>query len=209
MTPHPATTTTTMPPTPLTVVVAATTTLGIGKSGGLPWRLRKELSYFARVTKRLVPEAQKKKNAVIMGRKTWDSIPAKFRPLPDRINVVVSRTTNNSVGEDAVVWARSLDDALEALKSGGSGEVGRIFVIGGAQLYDIAMKYPGTTSILMTSIDKEFDVDTFFPVDIRDPANGWKKRTHGELSTFVNENVPESMQEDGVPYGFELYEKDQ
>lgn len=72
----------------LTLVVAATLTNGIGQGSRLPWRLPQELSYFARVTT-IAPDG--KFNAVIMGRNTWESIPLKFRPLPNRLNIVVSR----------------------------------------------------------------------------------------------------------------------
>ena len=74
--------------TKLTVIVAATVSNGIGQSSRLPWRLPQEMAYFARVTSN-APDGTK--NAVIMGRKTWESIPTKFRPLKDRINAVISR----------------------------------------------------------------------------------------------------------------------
>ncbi len=77
----------------VTLIVAATTHNGIGQAGKLPWRLPREMQYFARVTTGQV-EAQRgkgKKNAVVMGRATWESIPRRFRPLPGRINFVVSR----------------------------------------------------------------------------------------------------------------------
>lgn len=89
-----------MPPTPsLTLILAATPSLGIGKAGGLPWpQLRKEMGYFARVTKRVAGGSSssgvgqaRRVNAVLMGRKTWDSIPPAFRPLKGRLNVVVTR----------------------------------------------------------------------------------------------------------------------
>lgn len=73
----------------MTLVVAATGRNGIGKSGSLPWRLSNEMAYFARVTQAR-PAGQDGPNAVVMGRKSWESIPAKFRPLKDRINVVLS-----------------------------------------------------------------------------------------------------------------------
>ena len=86
-----------MPPKPptLTLILAATPNLGIGNSGGLPWpQLKKEMGFFARVTKRTSPststEGVKKMNAVLMGRKTWESIPPKFRPLKDRLNIVIT-----------------------------------------------------------------------------------------------------------------------
>lgn len=74
----------------LTLIVAATRQNGIGQSGKLPWRLPQEMAYFARVTTN-TPEGSS--NAVVMGRNTWESIPAKFRPLQKRLNVVVSRNT--------------------------------------------------------------------------------------------------------------------
>lgn len=78
----------------LAMVAAMSMTNGIGKDGGLPWRLKGEMAYFRKVTS-YVPEDEKHqrtRNAVIMGRKTWASIPPKFRPLGDRINIVISRT---------------------------------------------------------------------------------------------------------------------
>lgn len=71
----------------LTIIVAATKSNGIGLNGQLPWRLPKEIKYFAQVTSN-APEGTQ--NAVIMGRNTWESIPKKFRPLPNRLNVVIT-----------------------------------------------------------------------------------------------------------------------
>jgi dihydrofolate reductase len=75
----------------LTLIVAATRAHGIGKGGTLPWRLPKEMAYFARVTTH-APEGTM--NAVVMGRNTWESIPLKFRPLRRRANIVISRNAN-------------------------------------------------------------------------------------------------------------------
>jgi hypothetical protein len=82
----------------LTIIVAATKSTGIGVKEHLPWRLSKELVYFARVTSN-APEGSQ--NAVVMGRRTWESIPVKFRPLRRRANVVISRN------EDYNLWAIS------------------------------------------------------------------------------------------------------
>lgn len=73
----------------LNMVVAASSDNGIGLDGQLPWRLPKEMKHFKTVTSS-APEGMT--NAVVMGRKTWLSIPAKFRPLPNRLNVVLTRT---------------------------------------------------------------------------------------------------------------------
>jgi len=72
----------------LTIIVATTRSNGIGSNSRLPWRLPKEMKYFAQVTSN-APDG--KQNYVIMGRNTWESIPKKFRPLSKRMNVVISR----------------------------------------------------------------------------------------------------------------------
>lgn len=75
----------------LTVIVAATKTNGIGSNSRLPWRLPADMKYFAQVTSN-APEG--KHNYVVMGRNTWESIPKRFRPLPKRMNVVITRNTD-------------------------------------------------------------------------------------------------------------------
>lgn len=72
---------------PLTIIVAATRNNGIGQGSRLPWRLQKEMAYFAKITKQ-APSGHI--NALIMGRKTWESIPKKNRPLVDRVSIVIS-----------------------------------------------------------------------------------------------------------------------
>ena len=121
---------------PFNVIVAATESRGIGKAGGLPWTgLKKDMAYFKRVT---TASKEGKRNAVIMGRKTWESIPAKFRPLSERINVIVTR--QNQFAEEAglsddVLTADSFESALEQLNTPEiAKEVGQIFVIGGASV---------------------------------------------------------------------------
>lgn len=87
-------------PLRLTLIAALSPSNGLGVSGGLAWSLKGEMAYFRKATSFVPPppsagveEKAKGKNAVIMGRNTWESIPPKFRPLKGRINVVVSRTT--------------------------------------------------------------------------------------------------------------------
>jgi dihydrofolate reductase/thymidylate synthase len=74
------------------IIVAATKDWGIGKNGGIPWRLRGDMNYFRKITTET--KNPQLRNCCIMGRKTYFSIPEKFRPLPDRLNVIISRNTN-------------------------------------------------------------------------------------------------------------------
>lgn len=163
------------------VVVAATRQLGIGKGGTMPWRLPGDLKYFRELTSST--SGSGKQNAVIMGRKTWESIPAKFRPLPGRVNVVLSRASatgdenSQSVANAApaqtaavagnkgtsVLYQGSLEAALETL--GGDDNVEHIFVIGGGQIYKEALASERCAAIHLTQIEAEEDIecDTFFP----------------------------------------------
>ena len=74
---------------PVCAVVAASEQLGIGSGGQLPWRLPGDMAAFKRITTTTMTPGRE--NAVVMGRKTWESIPARFRPLPGRVNIVLSR----------------------------------------------------------------------------------------------------------------------
>ncbi|KAI9874989.1 MAG: dihydrofolate reductase [Pleopsidium flavum] len=220
-----------MPPPTLTLIVAATAqNMGIGRGGTLPWTgLKKEMAYFARVTKRpptqplassnsMADDKQKSYiNAVIMGRKTWESIPTNFRPLKERVNVVVSRKAEKvrpTQGDGTEVYGvRSIQEGLRVLQKEYDGQgqsqrcLGKVFVIGGAEMYQAALEMEETKRVLLTRIRTAFECDTFFPVDL-DGGQGWVRRGKEELDGFVGERVPEGLQvENGVEYGFEMYER--
>ena len=89
-----------------------------------------------------------------MGRKTWDSLPPRFRPLPGRRNVVVSRQPGLRL--DGAEVCTSLDEALSTLA-----KVGRVFVIGGGQLY--AQALPLADELVLTEVDADLEGDTYFP----------------------------------------------
>lgn len=116
------------------VVVAATRDMGIGKEGNLPWKLPSDLKFFKELTATILDPT--KKNAVVMGRKTWESIPLQFRPLPARLNVVLSRSgkVGDSIEENVVV-CESISSALESLAQPPySQSIEKVFVIGGGQV---------------------------------------------------------------------------
>ena len=167
------------------VVVAATKDeMGIGLDGQLPWRLPKDMAYFKSLTAQT--DEPGLRNAVVMGRKTWESIPAKFRPLPGRLNVVLSKsgamreaTNENAAPEngkkvevlpEGVLLRESLDDALETLASEEhQRNVERVFVIGGAQVYAEALASPRCSAVHLTEVTPPssapdaFKCDAFLP----------------------------------------------
>ncbi len=117
----------------------------IGKNNALPWHLPEDLAHFKKLTLG---------SPVIMGRKTWDSLPPKFRPLPGRTNVVVTRQTDwHPEGAQTV---GSLQDALTFCQASST-----VWIIGGAQVY--AQAEPLASRIEVTHIYKDFVGDAFAP----------------------------------------------
>jgi dihydrofolate reductase / thymidylate synthase len=157
------------------IVVAAATSsnFGIGKNGGLPWKIAEDMAFFKSVT---MTAPASKLNAVIMGRKTYESIPAKFRPLAGRLNIVLSR--DSAIREslslpDGVLSAGSLNEAM-AILSGAeySEKVHDVFIIGGASVYEEALTSPSCAKVFLTEVINEIDgLDTFFP---RVPADKFR-----------------------------------
>lgn len=164
---------------------------GIGYKGDLPWRLKKEMEYFNRMTTQV--NGENVQNAVIMGRSTWQSIPDKYRPLKGRVNVVISKTLSN-VPEGILLYPK-LTDAVKSLHT--NKKVEKLWVIGGAGLYNEAVKDKNCKRLYITKIDQEFLCDTFFP--------------DFDLAEFceINEsNVPNEIQEDkGIKYEFKVFER--
>lgn len=220
----------------LTIIVAATTKNGIGKDGVLPWpMLKREMQYFARVTKRVPLPSNTgsvqsdtlkqtildgtRRNAVIMGRKTWDSIPTKFRPLKDRTNIVISTRTREELGVTAkdVVVAKDITSGLNALgklvEADEAVPVGRAFIIGGTSIYKQALDMPQTRHLLLTQIHKDYDCDTFFPELVTSVGSGWTRKGLVELRDFTGEDIPEGLvseqaNNEAVEFEYQLYERD-
>lgn len=116
------------------VVVAATQNYGIGKDGKLPWKLPSDMKFFKELTTNTLDPS--KKNAVVMGRKTWESIPLEFRPLPGRLNVVLTRFGSFDIATAGnVVICGSVDSALDLLATSPySLSIETVFIIGGGQI---------------------------------------------------------------------------
>jgi dihydrofolate reductase / thymidylate synthase len=114
--------------------VAATREMGIGKGGKLPWKLPSDLRFFKEIT--VLTSDTNKKNAVIMGRKTWESIPSQYRPLPGRLNVILTQSDSFDIATlENVVSCGSMGSALELLGSAPyCFSIEKIFIIGGAQI---------------------------------------------------------------------------
>lgn len=139
------------------IIVAMDSQRGIGKDGVLPWHLSADLKHFKSLTTETAPGMR---NAVIMGRKTWESIPERFRPLSGRLNIVLTRNVQYDFLE-GVLPAISLDQAL--LKVSQLHDIDSVFVIGGAQVYQQAIGHSQCRQLCLTLIDKVFDCDAFFP----------------------------------------------
>ena len=138
-------------------VAAADADGGIGKHNDLPWpRLDGDLRFLRRITSE-APEDQQ--NAVIMGRRTWESVPTGAQPLPGRLNLVVSRAA--PALPDGVLAAGSLDQALQLARA--RPEVAGLFVLGGAQIFQQAFAHPGCRHIYLTRLATRFDCDAFLP----------------------------------------------
>jgi dihydrofolate reductase len=191
----------------ITIIVAASSSqLGIGLKGTLPWRLKKEMSYFKRVT---TYHPDNLINVVIMGRKCWESIPSKFRPLPNRHNIVLSRKgrvdgiDETMEGERGAEVASSLMDALQRARGR---RFGRTFVIGGAEVYREAMDMENCDRILFTDVHGDIETDVDFPVDFR--SAGWNKVDHEGLDKFVGGDVQKGdITEGQLSYEFQMWEK--
>ncbi len=131
--------------TELVLIAAVARQRAIGKANELLIRLPEDMARFKALTLG---------HTVIMGRKTWDSIPARFRPLPQRRNIVLSRQ------HDLELDGAEVFNTLEAALAACAGEA-QVFVIGGAEIYLQAL--PLADQLELTEIDAAFDADSFFP----------------------------------------------
>ena len=154
----------------------------IGAGGGMPWHVPEDLTHFRRVTMGA---------PVLMGRRTWESLPPRFRPLPGRENIVVTRQP--AWTSSGAVAAASLEDGLARAAASGAD---RVWLIGGGELF--AQAIGRADRLEVTDLDLDVRGDTFAPVldgwhavatDPAGPAGGW----HTSRA--------------GIPYRFTRYER--
>ena len=150
----------------------------IGAGGTMPWHLPEDLKHFKRTTSG---------SPVVMGRRTWESFPLRFRPLPGRTNIVITR--DDSLEMPGAVRARSLPEALE-LAATEAGPTGTTWVIGGGSIYADAIEV--AEQLVVTEIDLEVDGDTLAPripgdfaVTSVDPVEGWHEAANGLCYRFL------------------------
>lgn len=132
--------------------------IGISEKNDLPWgrNLPGDLGYFHKIT---TDAREGVENIVVMGRKTWESIPESHRPLKGRINVVVTRNPEYEVPEGVYV-VTSYEEAIEL--SEGLERTGDIFICGGGEIYKLAMKGE-VDQVYLTYVEGDFGCDVFFP----------------------------------------------
>jgi dihydrofolate reductase len=131
------------------LIVAIDSNRGIGKNNDLMWHLPNDMKFFKDTTQNQI---------VVMGRKNYDSIPEKYRPLPNRLNVVLTRNVDFQAPGCEVF--SSIQDCFEFFKY----ETKRtVFIIGGGEIYKMALESKRIDEMYITFINKEYGADTFFP----------------------------------------------
>jgi dihydrofolate reductase len=159
----------------ITIVAAVARNGVIGRDNAIPWRIPEDLAHFRALTLG---------HAVVMGRRTWDSLPDRFRPLPGRRNVVLTRNTEwRAAGAE---WAGSLEEAIDLVR-----DEQRVFVIGGAQIYAAALSL--ADELELTEIDLEVEGDALFPSFESDEFEEIAREPH--------------VSSDGVAFAFTTYER--
>lgn len=163
----------------VSLIAALSSNRVIGRNNDLPWHLPDDMKYFMQTTKG---------HHVIMGRKNYDSIPEKFRPLPNRTNIVVSRQANLKLQQCVVV--HSLKEGLDLARKAGESET---FIIGGSAIYQLGL--PFADRLYLTEIRAELHGDTFFPAF---NITEWKE---------VSRTPHKADERHAYPFDFVIYER--
>uniref|UniRef100_A0AAV2L554 dihydrofolate reductase n=1 Tax=Knipowitschia caucasica TaxID=637954 RepID=A0AAV2L554_KNICA len=181
---------------PVRLIAAACRGLGIGKNGGLPWRLPSEFQYFVKnITSVSKPG---KMNLLIWGKLCWYSSPEDLLPLANTLHVVLSKTLETAP-EHAHFLCKDFESAvLLASQPPLSDIVETIWVVGGTRVYKDGMMHPWCDLIYLTDVMATFDCDVFFPE--------FDKSVFQLQDQFPG--VPcEIQEENGIQFKFEVFEK--
>lgn len=175
------------------IIVAMTSDGGIGNNGGLPWiMLPEDMSFFRRATSGV--NDKQKTNIIIMGRKTWESLPTK--PLKNRINIVV---TSTSLETTDTLIAKTFEEALAlAEELINDRKVENVFAIGGASIYGAAIEDSRFTTVFATVVhpSRQLTCDTFFDL----------KKLEKEFECVYTDGVRKSTNPD-LHYEFVQYQR--
>ena len=166
----------------ISLIVAIAKNHVIGKDNDLIWFLPKDLKYFKDTTAG---------HHVIMGRKNYYSIPDKFRPLPGRTNIVVTRQ-KDIIQDEGVIVVGSIEEAIKVAVEAGDKEP---FIIGGGQIYNYALANNLIDKMYITHVDQEFEGDTFFP---HFEEQNWKK---------ISSELIEKDHRHKWDFSYDVYEK--
>jgi len=181
------------------IIVAADSKNGIGKNNDIPWNIPKDMKYFNDVTTDVTTDVTNhyldapgnKQNVVIMGRRTWESIPGKYRPLKDRINVIISRTMEPPKNEEYYI-CKTYSMAMNEWCMNKKKNINRVFLIGGAGLYFQGMRDSMCAMIYLTRIYGDFGCDRNIP------------EIDGTFKITSCENL-QTTKESGIDYRFIIY----
>ena len=133
----------------VSLIVAMDAKRGIGKNNDLMWHLPADMHFFKETTKNQI---------VVMGRRNYDSIPEKYRPLPNRLNVILTRNKDFKA-ENCLVF-NSLNDCLKYFENE---DERKVFIIGGGEIYKMALDANCLDEMYITYVNGVFDADTLFP----------------------------------------------
>lgn len=145
------------------IIVAMGANREIGKNNNLIWRLPRDMKFFKDTTQG---------HHVIMGRKNYESIPNSFRPLGNRTNVVISRTQDFS--QEGCLMVKSLEEGLFIAKNSGEDLA---FIIGGGQIYSLALEMDLVDEMYITHVHESFDAEVFFP---KFDSSNWNIELHSD-----------------------------
>lgn len=166
----------------LNLIIASDEKNGIWKNNTLPWHIPEDLKYFAKITS--TTKNAEKINALIMWRKTWDSIPSKFKPFKNRINCILTKKKNKTNSLN-VFYFNSFEACISDLNQ--KNDIEQIFIIWWAELYNYTLENDKIDKIYLTKINWDYNCDTFF--------------------SGIPENFKLKNSKKAKEYKFEIYEK--